>query len=117
MRTALNLPIKRKWLDMIASGEKQEEYRDGENPQCFRLYNDIGRNGCVMPDDLVAVFRNGYRMDSKAIAVELVGMTLRGGHEAKHPRWGEQGRRTHFVLLLGKTVARGTYAEVKEAMR
>ena len=118
MRTVLNLPIERKWLDMIASGEKREEYRDCEHRQCVRLYNDIGRNGCVMPDNLVAVFRNGYRMDSRAIAVELVGMTLRGGYEAKHPKWGEpKGRRSHLVLMLGNVVAKGTYAEVKEAVR
>ena len=118
MRVALNLPIEREWLDMIASGVKREEYRDCENRQCVRLYNDTGLLGCMMPDDLVAVFRNGYRMDSQALAVKLVGMTLRGGYGAMHPEWGEpKGRRAHFVLMLGKVIAKGTYAEVKEAVR
>ena len=71
-----------------------------------------------MPDDLVAVFRNGYRMDSRALAVEIVGITLRGGHEAKHPEWGEpKGKRAHLVVMLGEVVAKGTYAKVKEAVR
>jgi len=118
MRVALNLPIERKWLDMIASGEKREEYRDCENRQCVRLYNDTGHDGCKMPDNLVAVFRNGYRMDSRALAVRLAGMGLRSGKEARHPEWGEPtGRRLHFVLKLGEVVASGTYAEVKELLK
>lgn len=114
----LNLPIERKWLDMIASGEKREEYRDCKNRQCVRLYNDTGHDGCRMPDNLVAVFRNGYRMDSRALAVRLAGMGLRSGKEAQHPEWGEpKGRRAHFVLKLGKVVAKGTYAEVKDVVQ
>lgn len=117
MRVALNLPIERKWLDMIASGKKKEEYRDCEHRQCVRLYNETGRNGCVMPDNLVAVLRNGYKMNSRAVAVEIVGMTLRGGYEAKHPEWGEpKGRRAHLVVMLGEVVAQGTYAEVKQSL-
>ena len=110
MRVALNLTIEREWFDKIASGEKREEYRGCDNRQCVRLYDEVLRDG-IVPDDLLAVFRNGYRMDSRALAVELVGMGVRrrGG---THPEWGEPSRR-HFVLDLGKVMARGTYAEVK----
>lgn len=118
MRVALNLTIERKWLDMIASGEKREEYRDCENRQCVRLFNETGCDGCIMPDGLVAIFRNGYTMKSAALAVKITGLDLRGGREAKHPEWGEpKGRRSHLVLKLGEVVARGAYAEVKDALR
>lgn len=103
---------------MIASGVKREEYRDCDNRQCIRLYNETRQHPCFWPHDIVAVLRNGYRMDSRALLVELVGMDIRSGREAKHPEWGEPtGRRTHFVLMLGKVVAKGTYSEVKEAVR
>ena len=41
----LTLPIKKKWFDMIASGEKKEEYAslwkymEGETEHRFPLYN------------------------------------------------------------------------------
>lgn len=37
----LILPIKRKWFDMILSGEKKEEYRDIKPYYDTRLLSDI----------------------------------------------------------------------------
>ena len=75
---ALNLPIARKWFDMIASGKKREEYRDVDNAQCCRLFNKAGRNRCILPDGIAAIFRNGYRPDSPALVVTIEGLTMRG---------------------------------------
>ena len=109
---ALNLPIARKWFDMIASGKKREEYRDVDNAQCCRLFNKAGRNRCILPDGIAAIFRNGYRPDSPALVVTIEGLTMRGRGEIKHPEWGET-KTPHFVIKLGVVVSSGTYAEIK----
>lgn len=83
----LNLPIKRRWLDMIASGEKREEYRSADNKQVARAYERISR--CWPDGDSVMILRNGYRMDSPALAVRIVAMDMRSGDMAAHPEWGE----------------------------
>ena len=48
----LVLPIKRKWFDMIRSGEKKEEYRD-ETP-----YYDARLGGCI-DKEIDVLLRNG----------------------------------------------------------
>ena len=119
MRVALNLTIERKWFDMIASSEKREEYRDCENRQVRRAYLWAANDHYWGETKPVAIFRNGYRMDSRALAVRIVGFTLRGSNKAMHPKWGEpvNCRRAYLVVMLGEVVARGTYAEVREAVR
>ena len=110
---ALNLPIAKKWFDMIASGKKREEYRDGKNRQVLRLCNWMTHSDDWPSTMPTAIFRNGYRMDSPALVVEIKGMTIRGGNEVKHPKWGEQkSRGFHFVIKLGLVISLGTYAEI-----
>lgn len=127
----LNLEIRRKWLEMIVSGEKREEYRRSSATQCFSLY--IGEcateitSGCfitsaTLPQDCVVIFRNGYHIASRAIAVELKGLSLRMS-DSPHPRhieWGEplpETREGHIyyyhTLKLGRVVAAGTYEYIK----
>lgn len=38
----LTLPIKKKWFDMILSGEKKEEYRDIKDYYTIRFFNALG---------------------------------------------------------------------------
>ena len=118
MNVLLNLTISRRWFDMIASGEKREEYRSADNRQVKRAYL-WAFNNCYWSElRTVAVFRNGYRMDSPALAVRMFGMTIRSGAQAEHPEWGEPtGRGAHFVIMFDRVIAQGTYAEVKEAVR
>lgn len=116
MNILLNLTIKRRWFDMIASGEKREEYRSADNRQVVgtykRLFNYLWPIvSCKM------ILRNGYRMDSRALAVRVFGMTIRSGAQAEHTEWGEPtDRGAHFAILIDRIIARGTYAEVKEAL-
>ena len=113
MKPILNLTIRRKWLDMIEHGAKREEYRDARCRQVERLYLRAWRDG--LPPGAALVLRAGYRMDSPALAVEVVGLMLRG--EAPHPEWGEPRRHgAHYVLKLGAVLARGDYAAVKAWM-
>lgn len=115
MNVVLNLPINGKWFDMIARGEKREEYRDCEHRQVQRAYLWAANDrewGLTKP---VAVFRNGYSMDSRALAIGIAGFDLRGRESVKHPEWGEpKGRRLHIAVELGAVLKLGTYREVKE---
>ena len=117
MNIILNLTIKRRWFDMIASGKKREEYRSADNRQVAGMYKRLFNY--VWPiASFMMILRNGYRMDSPALAVRMLGMTIRSGEQAEHPEWGEPtGRGSHFVIMFDRIIARGTYAEVKEALK
>lgn len=116
MRADINLPIKGKWFDMIARGEKREEYRTLDNRQVVRFAKESMRHG--LPSNAVAVFRNGYRMDSPALAVRLIGMSVRSGDMAAHPEWGEPtGKGSHFVISLGKVLSVAPYHDVRETFK
>lgn len=117
MSILLNLTIKRRWFDMIESGEKREEYRGEDNRQVNTARERIAH---IAHDDEPAactmVLRNGYSMGSPALAVRVYGIMLRNGNDSIHPEWGEPTDRMHFVIMLGDVLVRGTYAEVKEAL-
>ena len=105
MKPFLNLTIKRQWYVEIATGRKREEYR--WNEQAFRAYREGCRPGSV------AIFRVGYRMDSSALAVEVVNVTVRNeSDEPRHRDWGEY-KAPRVVLHLGAVLKQGDYATVK----
>lgn len=112
MKPLLNLPIRGHWLRMIVAGEKREEYRDLGNAQVRRFWIETFPR--AWPAAGVAVFRAGYRPDSPAAAVELRGLTIRGG-APYHPEWGEQCE-WHFVLHLGGIVDVGGYSAVRACL-
>ena len=113
MKPILNLTISRRWFDMIASGEKCEEYRTASNRQVANAYcraiNGGGFDGAPL-----MVLRAGYRMDSPALAVEVVGMDIRGAHEVRHPEWGERRGDARFVIALGIVRVCGNYSQIRE---
>ena len=118
MKVILNLTVKRKWFDMIKSGEKREEYRSTDNAQVLNAVDRFSyRSVRHMPlgNDAVMVLRNGYRMDSPAIAVRVVWLESR--FWTVHPEWGEPKDRMHFAIAFDRIVAHGTYAEVKESIK
>ena len=125
----LTLVLKKKWYDLIASGEKKEEYRDVTQIYVARFRNfqrklselniDIfGRcsngKGCA-----VAAFSLGYK---KADLFRTIRFTLADGdneatlpgggaywaaaairEHAFHPEWGEPDC-PHYVIGLGDPV-------------
>ena len=113
MNILINLTIKRRWFDMIASGEKREEYRGADNRHVNTAWERIAHDE---PAAYTMVLRNGYSMDSPALAVRVYGIILRNGNDSIHPEWGEPNH-PHYAILLGEIVYRGTYAEVKEECR
>lgn len=112
MNVILNLTIKRRWFDMISSGEKHEEYRGLDNKQVARAF------ACAYRDhkaDGVMVLRNGYSMESRALAVRILGIEKCMTSLQEHPEWGEPNC-PHYSIVLGDIIHRGNYAEVKAAL-
>jgi len=74
----LNMTLKRKWFDMILSGEKKEEYREIKkywNKRFLDNYNSIGHEE-FEPEHTkydTIVFRNGYAKNAPTIKIECLG--------------------------------------------
>lgn len=62
----LILPIKKKWYDMILSGEKKEEYREIKPYYRSRLHNEgfLDQYGLPTLYQGRVLFRNGYAGNS-----------------------------------------------------
>lgn len=89
-RRVLHLTLKRQWFDMIASGEKLEEYREVKEYWTRRLYRDL---------DAVH-FRNGYRPDSPTMMFELLWI----GKGIGNLGWGAPAGQVVYILRLGKMI-------------
>lgn len=117
----LILPIKKKWFDMILSGEKKEEYRDMTDYYKTRFIN----NGMLAPDNSLVhgaaitgvhryiYFRNGYSGNSPHFTAECTLRIARG-----NPEWGaEEGRgygRVYYTLDIIR-VLDNPYKSIYEA--
>lgn len=89
----LRLTLKRRWFDMIASGEKKEEYREATKWTNSRV-------GPGRTYDAVQ-FRNGYRPDSPTILVQYLGFHYGSGR----PEWGADPQTNYVVIELGKILS------------
>ena len=85
----LTLPIKKKWFDMIASGEKQEEYRDIKPYYSARLEKYLNKKHFLI------CFRNGYRADSPKVTA-LVKLSIGKGNT----EWGAEHNKKYYVLKI-----------------
>jgi len=84
----LTLPIKTKWLEMIDSGEKKEEYRDITPYYDQRLKRYIGQ--------IIQVkLRAGY---SKVSRYSIYNVLVLIGH-GKTP-WGANPNKQYYVLQI-----------------
>ena len=88
--TILTLPIKKKWFDLIASGEKKEEYREIKPYYQTRFDKPLTH----------IRFTNGYGNSVPSVVVELLGISK----GIPKPEWSEgtieQGTEV-YVLSLG----------------
>lgn len=119
----LQLTIKKKWFDMIASGEKKEEYREIKQYWCNRLlwHEHHTEVGCIeslkqalehdsergwLSDGVFTTFydsvtfRNGYRKTSPKITLELKIIT----HGKARPEWSDNWEGDVFILKLGDII-------------
>lgn len=105
----LHLTLKKKWFDMIASGEKKEEYREVKFFWADRLMcgwpSRYGYIEKLNPDfkqfDAVK-FVNGGNFHSKhpSLTVKLDGIEIRTGN----PEWGAEVGKEYFVIKLGEII-------------
>jgi len=95
----LILPIKRKWFDMIVSGEKKEEYRELKEYWHKRFTKaDLGYIcplGFVGRNPREVMFRNGYSKNSLS-CICLVKLTIGKGR----PEWGAEPDKDYFILKI-----------------
>lgn len=102
----LVLPIKRKWFDMIVSGEKTEEYREIKPYYdvrfesvfgCQWLFRGIKGIGDMEPPKKEIIFRNGYSRTARQIKA-LCTLAIGKGK----PEWGAEPEATYYVLHIIK---------------
>lgn len=102
----LTLPIKKKWFDMILSGEKKEEYREMKPYYTSRFRNytktpimatDAEFKYVLMkcPETVEIMFRNGYSNDRPFFVAKCdLGMG-QGNTE-----WGAEPNKEYYVLKI-----------------
>ena len=108
----LSLVLKGKWYDMIASGEKREEYRAPTLYWRKRFHRwDKKVSADVCP---VVEFRRGYAKDAPRMAFWCLGCETASGMlgyayidetvaKTRHPDWGEP-EGPHLMIELGGRV-------------
>lgn len=99
----LHLTLKKKWFDMIASGEKVFEYREYKPHWMSRL---LGPNGSRSYDEVR--FTNGYGQHRPYVRVEFEGAVIMPGKYCE-PDNGEplEPEQKYFVIGLGKVLEVG----------
>lgn len=90
----LYLTLKKKWFDLILSGEKTEEYIEIKPYWQKRLTSKSY--------DIV-VFRNGYAADAPQFSIELKSITQGVGKI----EWGAEKDKMCFILKLGAIINKG----------
>ena len=99
----LTLPIKKKWFDMIKSGEKKEEYREIKPYYVSRFYSNYIASGGGLEWVLnnnprvykEIIFRNGYGKDRPTILCEC---EISEGYGK--PEWGAEPNKMYYVLKI-----------------
>lgn len=98
----LTLPIKKKWFDMIKSGEKKEEYREIKPYYTTRFYGRAYeynvKNGFMKEYErkyITILLRNGYSNNSPSIKCNIV---LSKGYGK--PEWGAEPNKEYYVLKI-----------------
>lgn len=98
----LVLPIKKKWFDMIKSGEKKEEYREIKSYYTTRFYGRAYernlKKGFIKEYErkyITIILRNGYSNNSPSIKCNIV-LTKGYGKE----EWGAEPNKLYYVLKI-----------------
>lgn len=96
----LVLPIKKKWFDMILSGEKREEYREIK-PHYYSRFEKLLSKPTKIDEytgpSFEIVFRNGYLYNSPLIRC-LCSVYIGYGKK----EWGAKEDKKYYVLYIHK---------------
>lgn len=97
----LHLNLKRKWFDMIKSGEKKEEYREIKKHWITQLIGgDLNDGDCDFYHFDTVTFSNGYAKNRPQFVIELISIEFETGFE----KWGAIEGVEYFVLKLGNII-------------
>jgi len=115
----LHLTLKRKWFDLIASGEKKEEYRELKTYWIKRL----SKYGFLVPANVkerdtfiqfdIIQFRIGYSKTAPMMQVECKGIDIGEGN----PDWGAKPNEEYFIIKLGKILRIANHERSKSNYR
>lgn len=98
----LHLTLKKKWFDMILSGEKKEEYRDIKPFWNKMISHHIKIKGKYYhPTDVVICFSHVYTANRNQFMIECKGLAVREGKES----WGAEPGKQYYVLILGEILS------------
>ena len=92
---ALKLVLKKRWYDLIRSGEKKEEYR-AISPYWYRRI--LTENGQARYDQVT--FYYGYAKDRPSMTFQIEGVRIGQGN----PEWGAELGKEYIVIGLGQRV-------------
>ena len=110
----LTLPIKKRWFNMILSGEKKEEYREIKPYYMTRFSKAFGFINCAtfvadkekfikqlrnigVGGSIFVRFRNGYSKNSPSFIAKCTRSIGNGKDE-----WGAEPGKEYFVLTVKK---------------
>lgn len=92
----LTLPLKKKWFDMIKSGEKKEEYRERKDYWFNRFYHSMNPDGTSCKYDRL-VFTLGYpKSDDTERRLEFKNPKIRIG--TGRTEWGAEPGKQYFII-------------------
>ena len=102
----LIFPIKKRWFDMIARGEKKEEYREIKPYWTKRIIKMIGLDsveedvktilrGVKTSNKYEVIFRNGYLKDSPKLYAKVKVSIGQGKIE-----WGAESQKEYYILHI-----------------
>ena len=99
----LHLTLKKKWFDLVVSGEKIFEYREYKPHWISRL---LSKGGTRNYDEIR--FTNGYGLHRPFIRVKYIGMGIMNGKNC-NPENGEscEPEKKYFVIALGEILEIG----------
>lgn len=92
----LHLNLKKKWFDMILSGEKKEEYRELKEYWYKRLVS----NDVHYTEFDTVTFKNGYAKNARKMVLRSEGIKTGKGFKP----WGAPENGHVFIIKLGKII-------------
>lgn len=97
----LTLPIKKKWFDMILSGEKTEEYREIKPYWTTRFAKVFEfKDGIPTGEDAQEIIlRNGYGTNAPCVKV-LCALQVKTGNS----EWGAESDILYYVFKIQKII-------------
>ena len=86
----LKLTLKKKWYDMIFSGEKPEDYREKKD-----YWNRL-----IVNNYETVTFYLGYQKNRPEMHFEIESITEGCGK----PEWGAEEGKTYYIIKLGNRI-------------